>query len=30
MSSNQYLNEDINAELDFEILKKLFFSPDFY
>ena len=30
MPSDQYLNEDINAELDFEILKKLFSSPDFY
>ena len=30
MPPDQYLNEDINAELDFEIRKKLFSSPDFY
>ena len=30
MTSDQYSNEDINGELDFEIRKKLFSSPDFY
>ena len=30
MPSDQYSNEDINAELDFEIRQKLFSSPDFY
>ena len=28
MPSGQHWNEDINAELEFEIRKKLFFSPD--
>ena len=28
MPSDQHWNEDINAELECEILKKLFFSPD--
>ena len=27
MPSDQYLNENINAELDFEIRKKLFLVP---
>ena len=30
MPSDQHLNEDINAELDFEIYKKLLFSLDYY
>ena len=30
MPSDQHWNEDINAELEFEIRKKLFFSPDYY
>ena len=30
MPSNQYSNEDFNADLDFEIRKKLIFSPDYY
>ena len=30
MTPDQYWNEDINAKLDFEICKKLFFSPDYY
>ena len=29
MPSDQHWNEDINAELEFEIRKKLFFSPDY-
>ena len=28
MPSDQHWNKDINAELDFEICKKLSFSPD--
>ena len=28
MPPDRYWNEDINAKLDFEIRKKLFFSPD--
>ena len=28
MPSDQHWNNDINPELDFEICKKLFFSPD--
>ena len=30
MPSDQHWNEDIYAEVDFEIRKKLFFSPDYY